>query len=494
VAAENILTDRIETVDISTLKHYRKNPRIGDVKAIADSMVENGQFRPIIVQKSTNEVLGGNHTLKAAKALGWKKISAVFIEVDETRAARIVLADNRTNDLASYDTAILQDILSGLPDPSKGTGYDDEAVGALLKGIQEQSKEAVESVLRPPITTSPLLGDTEWGEDDNSVGGGRPVIDDSDTGEVTLSQVDDDTLDDQLGQLQGVLQLSEDMDFKGNNYYSIPDLAKAGLVERLPDKVDTWGGADATPDDGQTYWVWNYGVASKKDLPMDRAILSFYTYDTYFESFWDQPAYMTAKMLNAGIKMAIVPDFSYYSDMAVATWVFNQYRAQWLGRYFQEAGIKVIPRIQFAIDKMDSASLDFNCLGIPKGSPVVAKCSHNSNSKEEFDLDVYGLQKSLEKIGPKQLLMYGGKPALRIIEELDPVAKGLCEEVVHVYNYAHKRRGVVFDKKDGLAAMNKDKRRQVRDAAAATLGKTPPKKLEQPEPEPVEDAGDDTTL
>ena len=93
--------------------------------------------------------------------------------------------------------------------------------------------------------------------------------------------------------------------------------------------------------------------------------------------------------------------------------------------------------------------------------------------------------------------MYGGKPVERILNEMDPVAAGLCEEVVHVYNYAHKRRGVVFDKKDGLAAMNKDRRRQVKDAAASALSQVPPKKLAAEEPnEPVEQnqPDEDTTL
>jgi hypothetical protein len=470
---EKILTENTETVDIDSLKPYRKNPRVGDVKAIADSLEKNGQFRPVVVQRSTGEILGGNHTWKAARSLGWKKISVVFVDVDDTAAKRIVLADNRTNDLATYDTAILQDIISGLPDPSKGTGYDDNAVASLLEGMQQQNQQMVEDVLRPPITTSPLL-DTEFGESDNSVGSGKwdsSGFSDEDF-DVTSSSVfgkqdDDDieTLDDELGELQGILQLKEDMVFASDNYYDIPVLAKSMLLDKLPDPLDTWGGKDATPDDGVTTWLWNYGVASKSELPMDRAILCFYTYDTYFETFWENPGFMTAKMLNAGIKTAVVPDFSYYSDMSCATWIMNQFRAQWLGRYFQEAGIKVIPRIQFAIDAPNSRSLDFNTMGIPKGSPIVAKSTQNSNSKEEFDLEVAGLRVSLEKVEAKTLLMYGGGPAKRVIEALDPVGKGLVENVVRLDNYAAKRRGVVYDKKEGLAAKNKDKKRMARDKA-----------------------------
>lgn len=482
---EKIIAEQSVEVAIDSIRPYGKNPRIGNTAAIADSLAQNGQFRPIVVNKATGEILAGNHTWKAAKSLGWNRINIVYVDVDEEKAKRIVLADNRTNDLSTYNAEVLSDILSSLPNPDVGTGYDSTAVAALLEGMAERNQEAIDDVLRPPALTNPLLDDGEIGpEGDNSVRGpvGGPTEFDDDLDESSLVDPrgeDTETLDDQLGELQGILQLKEDMDFRSNNYYGIPDLAKTGLATSLPTPFDTWAGEDATPDDGVTTWLWNYGVASKRGLPMDRAVLCFYTYDTYFESFWENPAFMTAKMLNAGIKTAVVPDFSFYTEMACATWVFNVYRAQWLGRYFQEAGIKVIPRIQFAIDKIDSASLDFNTMGIPKGSPVVAKSAHNANTKEEFDLEVYGLQKSLEKVQPQTLLIYGGKPALRIIEALDPVAKGLCQDVVHLFNYAHKRRGVVFDKKEGLAARNKDQRRKARDVTAAPAGtKVPPKKIE----------------
>jgi hypothetical protein len=477
---ESIIASASETVPIDTVKPYRKNPRVGDIGAIRESLRQNGQFRPIVVQKSTKEILGGNHTWRAAKEEGWTLISAVFVDVDDDAAKRIVLADNRTNDLASYNADILSEILSSLPDPV-GTGYDSQTFQNLVQAVQDRDQEAIEDVIRPPIQVGTLLDDGEIGpEGDNSVTG--PTVDPNTAFESPEDDVED--LRDELGELQGILQLREDMTFKSSNYYDIPDLVSSGLVQALPDPLDTWGGSDATPDDGKTTWLWNYGVASKKDLPFDRAILCFYTYDTYFESFWDQPAFMTAKVLNAGIKMAVVPDFSFYTDMACATWVFNTYRAQWLGRYFQEAGIKVIPRIQFAIDKDPSRSWDFCTAGIPKGAPVVAKSTQNSNSKDEFDLEVKGLEVCLQKVEPKTLLMYGGNPAGRVIEALDPVKKGLCENVVHIMNYAHKRRGVVFDKKEGLAGKRKDEKRQSRDKATQERDSRKPTKVAQAEPEP----------
>ena len=110
---------------LADLKPYPDNPRRGNVSAIAASLESNGQYRPIVVQKSTNVILAGNHTAQAASALGWKDLQAVYIDVDDEQARRIVLADNRTSDLAEYDEALLAELLGDLPE-LEGTGYSAE--------------------------------------------------------------------------------------------------------------------------------------------------------------------------------------------------------------------------------------------------------------------------------------------------------------------------------------------------------------------------------
>lgn len=101
-----------QTVPLLSLNHYAKNPRRGDVQAIKGSIVANGIFRPVIVNKGTytdkpNEILAGNHTVKAIRELAeenpddlrWQQVEVWMVDVDSERAARIVLADNRTADL-----------------------------------------------------------------------------------------------------------------------------------------------------------------------------------------------------------------------------------------------------------------------------------------------------------------------------------------------------------------------------------------------------------
>ncbi|MFJ7422764.1 ParB/RepB/Spo0J family partition protein [Streptomyces uncialis] len=123
-------------VSVSELTPYHRNPRTGDLAAIAESLRVNGQYRAVVVNRGTltgrpNEILAGNHTHAAALELGWDKIAATYVDVDDEAAARIVIVDNRTSDLAGYDTALLADILAELPDLD-GTGYDHDDLDELL--------------------------------------------------------------------------------------------------------------------------------------------------------------------------------------------------------------------------------------------------------------------------------------------------------------------------------------------------------------------------
>jgi ParB-like chromosome segregation protein Spo0J len=140
----NIQTGNIQSMAISSLTAYPTNPRRGDIDAIALSLHAHGQYRPIVVQSSTKFVLAGNHTLKAAKKLGWKKIKAVLVDVDEDTAKKIVLADNRLTDLAGYNEPLLKSLLQALPELD-GTGFTPSEVEALDRLISGDQKDPIAS-------------------------------------------------------------------------------------------------------------------------------------------------------------------------------------------------------------------------------------------------------------------------------------------------------------------------------------------------------------
>lgn len=123
-------------VPIDSIRPYPKNPRNGDIEPIKDSLRVNSQYRPIVVNRRDHTILAGNHTYFAAIELGWQEIAATFVDADEAQAARIVLVDNRTNDLARNDDALIAALLQELPS-TEGTGYDDEALRDILKATTE---------------------------------------------------------------------------------------------------------------------------------------------------------------------------------------------------------------------------------------------------------------------------------------------------------------------------------------------------------------------
>ncbi|QAY16198.1 ParB-like nuclease domain protein [Arthrobacter phage Sonali] len=143
----------VEYVPIANLSTYPGNARLGDVDAITESMDENGIFAPIVVQRSTGYVIDGNHRYLAMQERGDELAPVIYVEVDDERAKRIVLAANRTNDLATYDEQLLVELLQDLPDLS-GTGYSDDDLSDLLDAIKPpDSLEDLEDEFGEPEET-----------------------------------------------------------------------------------------------------------------------------------------------------------------------------------------------------------------------------------------------------------------------------------------------------------------------------------------------------
>lgn len=143
----------VKNFNIWDLKEYPNNARVGDVDALAESLKANGQYRPVVVQKSTNYVLAGNHLVKAAQKIGWTKIDAVVVDVDEDAATRIVLSDNRTAELGTYNEEALAELLASL-DNFDGTGYKMEDLDDLIASVEEHEMAALpdeEKFSLPPM-------------------------------------------------------------------------------------------------------------------------------------------------------------------------------------------------------------------------------------------------------------------------------------------------------------------------------------------------------
>lgn len=84
-------------------EHNQKN-----LDAIAHSLQMFGQRKPVVITKDLI-VVAGNGTLEAARQIGWKGLSCVTVpdDWDTDTIKAYALADNRTAELASWNSEIL---------------------------------------------------------------------------------------------------------------------------------------------------------------------------------------------------------------------------------------------------------------------------------------------------------------------------------------------------------------------------------------------------
>jgi DNA modification methylase len=126
---------------ITELKLLPGNPRRGDIEAVKRSLEAFGQRKPIVVRRTDNVVIAGNHTLQAAQALGWDEIAVVWVDDDEVTSKAFALADNRTAELGDYDEEALADLINDVgslnPGLLESSGWDDKAVQELLDRVEQ---------------------------------------------------------------------------------------------------------------------------------------------------------------------------------------------------------------------------------------------------------------------------------------------------------------------------------------------------------------------
>ena len=109
----------IESVPVADLHEDPANARRHskrNLDAIAASLARFGQQKPIVID-GKNVVRAGNGTLAAAKALGWTHVDAVRTGLSGVEATAFAIADNRTAELAEWDSDILA---AALRDPGIG--------------------------------------------------------------------------------------------------------------------------------------------------------------------------------------------------------------------------------------------------------------------------------------------------------------------------------------------------------------------------------------
>jgi hypothetical protein len=209
---------------VAELKLLPGNPRRGNIDAVAKSLERFGQRKPVTVT-ADGTVTAGNHTLQAARQLGWTHIAVVTEDDDDRTAKAWALADNRIGDLGEYDDADLLAMIESVGDEDLlyDASYDAGIISDLLAGMEDRGSEDnyVRSI-EPPVYE--MKGEKPEVDDLTDIGYYQELVT-----EISASGVDED--------VKEFLMAAAERHVKFNfstiaEFYAHADGETQGLMER----------------------------------------------------------------------------------------------------------------------------------------------------------------------------------------------------------------------------------------------------------------------
>lgn len=133
-----------EMVPVDRITTHPENARRGNIEVIRESIRTNGFYGACVVQRSTGHILVGNHRYLAAVEEGLAEVPVVWVDKDDWQARGLLLADNRSSDVGTYDDQLLIQLLQAASDDGllPGTGYDDHDIESLLVALEVDAAAA----------------------------------------------------------------------------------------------------------------------------------------------------------------------------------------------------------------------------------------------------------------------------------------------------------------------------------------------------------------
>ena len=365
---------QIEQWPTAKLKHFSRNSRkhpASQLKKVMRSIERFGFTNPILSDPD-GEIIAGHARHKAATQLELKTVPVIVLKgLSDSEKRAYVIADNKLAEDAQWDEDLLKAEIDDLQLMGEIdidlTGFDIGEIGKLDPTLLDDGSERMQK-------------ETEQGHEFEGI--------------VVPTLVDNPI-------------------FPSSNFWGFPDLREDMLAEAAPN--NPWHRMDPTehpPED--VYLTWGEHRRERCQPEHTKgATLCFYEEDEAFERIWTEPIPTVSRMLEYGWGQVVCPDFSAYRDSPLIMRQYQYYRSMWMGRYFQEAGFKVIPSL-FNLDERD---YDWMLAGVPQNPPIVA-CQvltvYNKFTKqeghEERSCFHKAIKKVVEELNPGTICIYGGEP------------------------------------------------------------------------------------
>ena len=219
---------------IDKIELHPENPRTissDRMKDLKASIVEKGFYEPILVWKTTNYVLSGNHRLKAVRELireGWKfgsgstlgKLPVVLVD-ENNEVARQILFETNNRYAEWIDEKVREALTEANSESIKGFGFTDSEVDLYLSRAIKSANDALEQ----------SRDDLKFDEDEDEEI--KPVSDDDLKLMVKNANVGVVFNKSMIKQIERRVDLLRQFDIE-----DVEDVARGLVVESLEDECD----------------------------------------------------------------------------------------------------------------------------------------------------------------------------------------------------------------------------------------------------------------
>src|SRR4051812_42822012 len=104
----NVLNKRYDpAVPVDKIKPNPRNVNEADLGSISTSIAENGFYGACIVNERTGHLVAGENRWRSAIGEGYSTVPVLYIDCDEPTERRILLVDNQTNRLGTFNQQAL---------------------------------------------------------------------------------------------------------------------------------------------------------------------------------------------------------------------------------------------------------------------------------------------------------------------------------------------------------------------------------------------------
>jgi ParB-like chromosome segregation protein Spo0J len=139
-AAAQEVRREVRHMRLEDLVQNPRNPRVHSeeqIERLMASLSLDGQTKPLLARAANSMLIAGHGVHAAARRLGMLVLDVVMLDVDQARADRIMLGDNRQGDLSTADQARVTELLREIDEADwMATGFSADEVAKQFRSVE----------------------------------------------------------------------------------------------------------------------------------------------------------------------------------------------------------------------------------------------------------------------------------------------------------------------------------------------------------------------